>query len=62
MRFLTKKRQVFAHGMLIIFFVEQYSNRAYHQISFHVPLAISKNAVIRHKIKRILIQTFEEQR
>lgn len=60
-RFLTKKRQVFSQGLFTIFFVEQYPNRHFHQLSFHIPLLVSKRAVVRHKIKRILIQAFENQ-
>ena len=59
-RFLTKKRQLFSHGLFIIFFVDQYPNRQFHQISFHIPIAISKRAVHRHQIKRILISSFEQ--
>lgn len=58
-RFLTKKRQVFARWLFTIFFVEQYPNRPFHQLSFHVPLLVSKRAVVRHKIKRMLIRTSE---
>ncbi|RKW22690.1 hypothetical protein D8B45_04455 [Candidatus Gracilibacteria bacterium] len=58
-RFLTKKRQVFSDAIFVFFYVEQYPNRHFHQISFHIPLLVSKRAVIRHKIKRILIQSFE---
>lgn len=58
-RFLTRKRQVFAQRWFAVFFVDQYPNRPFFQISFHVPLALSKRAVIRHKIKRILIQSTE---
>ena len=59
-RFLTRKRQSFVRGIFLIFYCAQYPNRDYHQISFHVPLALSKRAVIRHQIKRILIASYEE--
>ena len=59
-RFLTKKRQLFSQGLFMIFFVDQYSNRQFHQISFHIPIVISKRAVHRHQIKRILISSFEQ--
>ena len=52
-RFLTKKRQLFSQGLFMIFFVEQYPNRHFH-------LAISKRAVHRHQVKRILIAAFEQ--
>lgn len=58
-RFLTKKRQIFSRGLFTAFFVDQYPNRKFHQLSFHIPLSISKRAVHRHKIKRILISLFE---
>ena len=60
-RFLTKKRQVFSQGLLTIFYVEQYPNRKFHQFSFHIPLLVSKRAVVRHKVKRILINSLEKQ-
>ena len=59
-RFLTKKRQVFSQWLLTIFYVEQYSNRKFHQFSFHIPLLVSKRAVVRHKVKRILINSLEK--
>lgn len=60
-RFLTKKRQVFSQWLLTIFYVEQYPNRKFHQFSFHVPILVSKRAVVRHKVKRILINSLEKQ-
>lgn len=60
-RFLTKKRQVFSNWLLTIFFVEQYPNRKFHQFSYHIPLLISKKAVTRHKVKRILIDSLEKR-
>lgn len=56
-RYLTRKRQIVNRGIFTIFHTEQYPNRAYHQLSFHIPLLISKRAVCRHKIKRILIKS-----
>lgn len=58
-RFLTKKRQVFSCGLLTIFFVEQYPKCKFHQISYHIPLLVSKRAVKRHQVKRILINHLE---
>lgn len=58
-RFLTKKRQVFSKWIFTIFYVKQYPNRKYHQFSFHIPLLISKRAIVRHKVKRILVQFCE---
>ncbi|MBR6907444.1 hypothetical protein IKN40_02880 [bacterium] len=46
--------------MLTIFYVEQYPNRKFHQFSFHIPLLVSKRAVVRHKVKRILINSLEK--
>lgn len=60
-RFLTKKRQVFSQWLLTIFYVEQYPNRKFHQFSFHVPILVSKRAVVRHKVKRLLINSLEKQ-
>ena len=44
----------------MIFYIEQYPNRQYHQISYLVPLAVSKRAVVRHKVKRMLIAEQEK--
>ncbi|MBQ9554443.1 hypothetical protein IJU97_05965 [bacterium] len=46
--------------MLSIFYVEQYPNRHYHQFSYHIPILVSKRAVVRHKVKRILISHLEK--
>lgn len=58
-RFLTRKRQVFSRGIFTIFWAEQYPNRSYHQLSFHIPIAVSKRSVARHLIKRVLIAAQE---
>lgn len=59
-RFLTRKRQVHHQSIFTIFFAPQYPNRSYHQISFHIPVLLSKRAVKRHKVKRILIKAYEK--
>ena len=58
-RFLTRKRQVFSYWLFTMYYVEQYPNRLFHQFSYHVPLLVSKRAVVRHKVKRILLRNLE---
>ena len=58
-RFLTRKRQVFSYWLFTMYYIEQYPNRLFHQFSYHIPLLVSKRAVVRHKVKRILLRNLE---
>ena len=58
-RFLTRKRQVFSYWLFTMYYIEQYPNRLFHQFSYHIPLLVSKRAVVRHKVKRILLYNLE---
>jgi hypothetical protein len=58
-RFLTRKRQVFSYWLFTMYYIEQYPNRLFHQFSYHIPLLVSKRAVVRHKVKRILLCNLE---
>ena len=58
-RFLTRKRQIFSYWLFTMYYIEQYPNRLFHQFSYHIPLLVSKRAVVRHKVKRILLRNLE---
>jgi len=54
-RYLTKKRQYFVKGLFGFFYIKQYPNNNYHQISFHVTIKVSKHATRRNFIKRTIM-------
>lgn len=60
--YLTKKRNYFSKGIFSFFYIPQYSNNFFHQCSFHVTIKISKNAVRRNFIRRIIMKYLEEQK
>jgi ribonuclease P protein component len=53
--FLTKKRHYFSYWFFWFFFVDQYPNRKYNQISFHVSIKYNKHATQRNIIKRAVL-------
>ncbi len=53
--FLTKKRQYFWSWLFWFFYVVQYPNLKYNQISFHVSIKYNKHATARNIIKRAII-------
>ncbi|AHB40997.1 hypothetical protein P148_SR1C00001G0190 [candidate division SR1 bacterium RAAC1_SR1_1] len=57
--FLTKKKTYFSYGFFGFFFINQYSNRNYNQISFHVSIKYDKNATARNVLKRAVIKQAE---
>lgn len=58
--YLTKKRNYFGHGFFGFFFVKQYPNIKYSQISFHVSIKYNKNSSARNIIKRAVIAKAKE--
>lgn len=58
--FLTKKRQYIRQGLFGFFYVQQYSNLAYNQLSSHVTIKLSKRAVVRHLFKRAIVQYIQD--
>jgi len=58
--FLTKKKNYFSNWFFGFFYVDQYPNRKYNQISFHVSIKYSKHATSRNIIKRAVIKKAEE--
>lgn len=59
-RFLTKKRQYYSQGYFGFFYVQQYANRAYHQVSFHVSIKYSKHATKRNRLKRQVMRRIRD--
>lgn len=53
-RFLTHKRNYFSSGFFWFFYISQYDNLKFNQISCHVSLKFSKRATDRNVIKRII--------
>ena len=54
-RYLTKKRQYCAKGIFGFWWIKQYPNREFHQISCHIGVKLSKNATTRNQIRRIIM-------
>lgn len=57
--FLTKKKIYFSYWFFGFFYIQQYPNRKYNQISFHVSIKYNKNATERNIIKRSIIKQAE---
>jgi ribonuclease P protein component len=57
--FLTKKRKYFSNWFFGFFYIQQYPNRQYNQISFHVSIKYNKHATERNLIKRAVIKQAE---
>lgn len=53
--FLTRKKQFFANWYFGIFYVDQYKNLCYNQISCHISLKYSKRSTDRNILKRAII-------
>jgi RNase P protein component len=58
--FVTRKRQYFSQGIFWFFYIKQYPNIKNNQFSSHVTIKLSKRAVVRHMIKRAIIQRVQE--
>lgn len=58
--FLTKKKNYFSNWFFGFFYIQQYPNRKYSQISFHVSIKYSKNASDRNIVKRSVIKQAEK--
>ncbi len=59
--FLTHKRQFIPWGLFNFFYVRQYPNRKFNQISVNIPLKFDKRATQRRIVKRAIIQFIEEK-
>ena len=58
--FITRKRQYVSQGLFGFFYIKQYPNIKYNQISSHVTIKLSKRSVVRHMIKRAIMQRIQE--
>lgn len=59
--YLVKKRNYFVYDVFGVYYVPQYPNRQYNQFSVNIGLWVSKSAVVRHFIKRIVMCYVAEQ-
>jgi RNase P protein component len=53
--FMTRKRQYLSQGLFGFFYIKQYPNIKWNQISSHVTIKLSKRSVVRHMIKRAIM-------
>ncbi|MFA6255998.1 MAG: hypothetical protein WC606_02335 [Candidatus Absconditabacterales bacterium] len=58
--FITRKRQYLSQGLFGFFYIKQYPNIKNNQFSCHVTIKLSKRSVVRHVIKRAIIQRIQE--
>lgn len=58
--FITRKRQYISQWLFGFFYIRQYPNLKYNQISSHVTIKLSKRSVVRHMVKRAIIQSVQE--
>jgi len=58
--FLTKKKNYFSNWFFWFFYIQQYPNRKYNQISFHVSIKYNKHATARNILKRSVIKQAEK--
>ena len=53
--YITRKRYYFTSGFFSFMYVPQYPQRHYNQFAVHAGLDVSRKAVQRHRIKRIVM-------
>jgi len=58
--FMTKKKQVIYAGNFLFFYIKQYQNIPFHQLSLHVTLKLHKRSVMRHLIKRAVLDYIQK--
>lgn len=58
--FMTRKRQYLNQGLFGFFYIKQYPSIKYNQFSCHITIKLSKKSVVRHIIKRAIIQRIQE--
>ncbi len=54
-RYLTKKRQYCVKWIFGFWWIKQYSNRNFNQISCHIGVKLSKNATTRNQLRRVIM-------
>jgi len=58
--FITRKRQYLGQGLFGFFYIKQYPNIKNNQFSAHVTIKLSKKSVVRHIIKRAIMQYVQQ--
>lgn len=53
--YITRKKYYFTAGFFSFMYVPQYPQRHYNQFAVHAGLDVSRKAVIRHRVKRVII-------
>jgi len=59
--YLTKRRQFVPAGMFWFFYVKQYPNRKFNQISSHITIKLDKRATRRRIIKKAILTILEKE-
>ena len=54
-RYLTKKRQYCVKGFFGFWWIKQYPNKQFNQISCHIGVKLSKNATTRNQLRRSIM-------
>jgi len=54
--FLTKKRQFYGNGLFGFFYIQQYPNLKYNQLSCHISIKYSKHSADRNLLKRAIMR------
>ncbi len=54
-RYLTRKRQYCVKWVFGFWWIKQYPNRQFNQISCHIGVKLSKNATTRNQLRRVVI-------
>lgn len=54
-RYLTKKRQYCVKWIFGFWWIKQYPNRNFNQISCHIGVKLSKNATTRNQLRRVIM-------
>lgn len=60
--FITRKRQYIQQGLFGFFYIKQYPSIKYNQFSCHITIKLSKRSVVRHKIKRAVIELIQRKK
>ena len=58
--FMTKKKQVLYVWNFLFFYIKQYQNLSFHQLSCHITLKLHKRSVVRHLVKRAILDYIQK--
>ena len=59
-RYLTKKRQYCVKWIFVFWWIKQYPNKEFNQISCHIWVKLSKNATTRNQLRRIIMNEIRD--